>query len=27
LMGFKVVVDIHGDVVDLEMPGVVEEGE
>lgn len=25
LMGFRVVIDVHGDVIDLEMPGMVEE--
>jgi hypothetical protein len=24
LMGFRVVIDVHGDVVDLDMPGIVE---
>ncbi len=24
LMGFRVVIDVHGDVVDLEMPGTIE---
>ena len=25
LMGFRVVIDVHGDVVELEMPGMVED--
>jgi predicted short-subunit dehydrogenase-like oxidoreductase (DUF2520 family) len=25
LMGFRVVIDVHGEVIDLEMPGMVEE--
>ena len=27
LMGFRVVIDVHGDVVDLEMPGTIDEDE
>jgi len=24
-MGFRVVIDVHGDVVDFEMPGAIDE--
>jgi hypothetical protein len=27
LMGFRVVIDVHGDVLDVEMPGAIEEPE
>ena len=25
MMGFRVVIDVHGDVVDFEMPGAIDE--
>jgi hypothetical protein len=27
LMGFRVVIDVHGDVLDVEMPGAIDESE
>lgn len=27
LMGFRVVIDVHGDVVDFDMPGMIDEGD